>query len=185
MLKKRYIITALGIVSVVLVSLFNLALAGDITPSGKPQPTANKDYVEITPLDWTSVRTRNGFEQGALLYEGRNVELIFVFSPKQDFLNATGMWMTFIARSDYPAYPKIFDITLNDGMTITTPEKFYADSQVSAVSLEIDSSIFNEMNEGTNKITLENARYVYDVGVEVAQMEIFKLTLFIEYEYQT
>jgi len=183
LLKKRYILVVLGVVSVLLVSLFSLALAGDVTPSGKPQPSNNKDCVEITALDWTSV-SRSGFGRGAFLYEGREVELVFIFDPKQDFLNVTGMWMTFVAWSNYPAYPKIFDITLNDGMTITTPEKFYAEGQVSAASLEIDSSVHHEVKEGVNEITLENPRYVYDLGVEVAHMEIFRVTLFVEYEYQ-
>ncbi len=173
MLKKRYIIIVLGIVSVLLGSLLytNLALAGDITPSGKPQPAIYKDSVELTLFTSPEILGVWG-----LLATDYPMDFPFRFSPKQTFLHATNLFVLVIA-THYIGNPTwiSFDLTLNDESTLSTGSLHYPPyAKLKTVSTNMLSAV-GTITEGINMLTLSNS---------TTDLAIFEVTIFIEYEYQ-
>jgi len=170
-LKKRHVIMALGVVSVLLVSLFTLALAGDITPSGKPQPqpAVYKNSLSISLL---RVASSGWGSQGVAFVQPVGVyEIPFAFNPTETLLNVTNLWVSYI----YGTYaPNTINIYLNDILAAThyydnaKSIPFYTSSQVT------ETNIHNALNSGINVLSLEVTNTLY----------LQELTIFIEYEYQ-
>lgn len=106
MIKKGYLVVmSLAVVSILLGSLlYNSVIFG-----GKPtpQPTAQKDSVEITLLSLTSY-----LGYGIFIDYQRPATLPFAFDTKARFLNVTGLWITVVAYSSLNDIR--FNITLNE-----------------------------------------------------------------------
>jgi len=179
LLKKRYtIVTALTIVSVLLGSLLYVNIT--IAQKGK-EPTVYKDSVEIAVLDWSSRGLyfgQNPQDTGVTLGgDFSPMTLPFAFSPKEVFQNVTDLWIRFTAQNTWPD-PKtiVVDISLNDGMEISTSEYYpKADWDSKVVSAHItDPNVHKTIIQGINKLTLASS----------IEFHIFRVTVFIEYKYQ-
>jgi hypothetical protein len=194
MLKKGYIIIALAIVSVILGSLFY----NNITQAQRLR--IFKDSVEITVLDWTarmvplsSYYDPVHIEKGVLFFQGNPVNFAFVFAPKQSFLNITNLWIVLIALApDYYTDAIRFSVTINSKVTVSTGEvQMYGESWDRAhpqqVSIQIkDYGVYQAIIEGINSITFSNPEFKHSVYGDWrnTNLEMFKIMLFIEYEYQ-
>lgn len=170
-------IVVLGTISVTLLSLFSLALAGDVIPSGKPQPepTIYKDFSSISIFSVTS----SGWEgEGAFLSPERPGEVInenefpFIFKPKETFQNITTLWYSFL----YAGGPQTVEIALN-GMYVTS-HSLYGSSAPVYVSFQVtDTSIYSALESGINVLALTQVGYTSGLRLQ-------DFSLFIEYNYQ-
>lgn len=146
---------------------------GNLKVSIQESLQTRKDAVEITVLDWTS---RQYTPCSGYPIEWRVkldvVKLPFVFSPKPNFLNVTNLWITVIASTVSDVGTFSFNATINDATPVILTGYFYYD-RLGEASLQIEDT--TTITEGINVITLSNP---------TADFLIYKVTVFIEYEYQ-
>ena len=183
MSKKRYIIISLVIVSVLLGSILysNLVLAGNMTPSGKPELQIYKDSAEMIVFD-TRGGDRNYGAHISLPYD--SPEFPFVFLPRKDFIQITDIWITLVVAriGGTPSNLYKLDVVLNDNVTITTGSKTFADYTLSVYTVHIqEHSVYTVIDEGINKLTLTNPLVFTGIEWVYSPMIIFKATVFIEY----
>ena len=175
---KRYLVVALGVVSVLLGSLLysSLVLAGDLSPSGKPQtPTVYKDSLRINILSVTS----SGWEgQGAFLGPEEAGEVTnqndfpFIFKPEETLQNITNLWYSFL----YVGGPQTVEVALN-GIYVTS-HSLYGSAKPVYVSFQVtDTNIYSVLESGINILVLTQVGYTSGLRLQ-------DLILFIEYEYQ-
>lgn len=183
MLKKRYIVIALGIISVLLGSLLytSLVLAGDITPSGKPQPTTFKDCMEISLLNFPSATSFSVY----LRQFGENVTMPFAFNPQENLLNVTDAWVSIIVRiGSASGYDVRFDFTVN-GVTAKT-YAWYAGNSPSLVSMPLTRPLCETITEGINTMSISGGeKWIWETSSwDPVELLLYQVTIFIEYEYQ-
>jgi hypothetical protein len=190
MLKKRYLIPlALAIISVLAGSLFY----NNITQAQSGRFRMYKDSIEITVLDWAEVTIQSlssgsRMDYGIMFLKDFPIKLAFGYSAKEQFQNVTNLWITILT----PTYEHAttlwkFNITFNDKVTVSSGEfKLYPSSyHIKAVTLHIESpDVYQIVPPQINTLTLSSLmKKSYDIW-EDAYLEIFKITLYIEYEYQ-
>jgi len=164
-------------------ALFSIILGSLFLTSMTQAQTVYKDAVEITLLDWAvrmmSPDANIPAEWGIHFPQGSVLDFPFRFSPERTFLNITDMWTTIFAISHtvHQATTASFSITINDNVTITTPSQQFHQSCPTEVSVHIqDLNLYETTNQGLNILQLSNPSQ--DISIN-------RITLFIEYEYQS
>ncbi len=183
MLKKRYIIITLGIVSVLLGSLLysQLVLAGELTPSGKPSPVTYARSVRIEVLHWTD---------DIYLFADFTCSLPFSFNPEQPFQEVTDLWIAIIVESSMTTnWNHMFNITLNEEIELSSGLHLLPlHSFPLTVSLHVtDPTVLQTLHQGINTIEISDP-YRQSLSnpsvMEPYAMFIREIAVFIEYEYQ-
>ena len=187
MLKKRYlVILSVAVISILLGSLFYI----NITLAPKRQePTILKDSVEITVLDWVSrryVATSEEFDYGISLYDAIPLSLVFSFSPKQVFLNITDMYVSIVA-STTQGQGRDHKLTVAvNGVATTTDGNPLSHYYLSVLTQHMTNpQVYATIEEGINTLTLSNPFWWNLQPLwQPTMIFVYKVTVFIEYEYQ-
>jgi len=179
MVKKRYLmILSLAITSII----FGSFLYNNVTFAGKPepQPSVHKDAVEITVLDWTARYYQSGSsvssEIGLTWWIGAMVDFPFVFTPKGSVRNVTRLWITLVVNSRSGDGFTNAKAKINNNFTVNFDNMLVNDvfPLSNTRNLEHDP-VLNAIYPGINLLQLYD-RSDYD-------LLIYRITLFIEYEY--
>lgn len=171
MIKKRYLL----IISVTLVSIiFGSLLYNSIAQAGKPEPTLQKDAVEIDVLEWVTRQwesgSASGREWGIYVREGWSADFSFVFSPKQSIFNVTNAVIVVYATGNI----QNFVLSINN-VDFTVGDVQFPSDLPSTKLVQLDTNLL-QINEGINLLTLS--------GSGLSFLSVYKISLFIEYEYQ-
>ncbi len=168
MIKKRH----LAIISAIVAVLLGGLLYNSVAQAQIGRPRTYKDSVEITALDQSGVHVFT-----------MDIVLPFAFQPKETLLNITDVWAT-VTVGVYSAHDYKLDIVLNSKVTTTSEPRWCYTHSLAMFSMHIeDQSVNNTIREGINKLKVTNPQY-YDSGWKLGWMKIFKVSVFIEYEYQ-
>jgi hypothetical protein len=167
MLRKKHIILALVIVSVLLGSL----LYNNIAQAGTSKYRIYKDSVKISLL---SPR-----EKGILLAGGWPEEFPFTFEPKGTLLNVTNMWITYVYSSHEKATEWLqFNITLNHKHVASVTYGVVYRPVQHGIQIT-DPNIYSALVEGINLIIIKDTGLTIDKA-----FYLYELTIFIEYKYK-
>lgn len=170
MIKKRYLIVlTAAIVSILLGSLLysNLALAG------KPQPSLRKDAVEIDILGWITRQwgySGESKEWGIYVRAGWDADLAFVFNVRQILSNITNIVVVTYATGAV----NDFTLSINGAETNVGDASFPVDL-LSTKLVQLNPDLI-QINEGINSLRLS--------GSGSGWLSVYKVTVFIEYQYQ-
>ena len=175
MIKKKYLmILSVAVASVLIGSLLYANLVLAVKP--EPQPSINKDSVEITLLD-------GNIASGARMWWWRNITLPFVFTPKAISINITDAWITLMVQAERPAGDEMrFNITVN-GVT-TRSYVWYSSNALTHVSMRIEKALYENITSGINLVSISNPEYwLIDSSWQPTNLFLYQANVFIEYEY--
>lgn len=165
MIKKRYLILSVAVISVILASLFY----SNITQAEKGKKPTEEQFKDSVSISLKSSRISTETSPHI------NATLPFTFNPKGQNFNVTRMWISFIISGNF--WHSI-DFTLNGATTISLN---YFVSSDTITSFETDASFYGTIVEGINVFTVSE---IYRDSVTPITEQISYMTLFIEYEYQ-
>jgi len=100
-------------------------------------------------------------------------DFLFVFNPKETFLNITDLWIFMIYSTNDPN-PTTMNIALN-GVQVSSDifDNVHGYPTPHRIHLQ-DSNIYGALNVGINAMTLDVLVFMF----------VYEISVFIEYEYQ-
>jgi len=161
-IKRKYVVICfLVLVSVILGSLFYASIT--------QAQTTYTDSVEITILDWTGRNSGTTDCRPCRIKTNNWYAFPFAFNPKAQLANIVDLWITITGVSTSPDIA----IKLNDNRTDYGDIDFDGDYPTRH-ALQLPQK--NSLRQGINILNL--------TATDI-EAWIFRMTLFIEYEYQT
>ena len=162
------------ILSVAIVSLlFGSLLYNQLALAGKPQPQTIKDTVEIDVFGWATRQHSQdpGYakEWGIYVEDAYPAEMLFAFSPTNNPSNITKILVTVFATDGIDH----FTVNVNGVDTDAGRVQFH-DQKICTSVITLDPTVV-QINKGINSIRLSGKQ---------GWLSVYRLSVFIEYEYQ-